>query len=236
MARKYVFADESGNFDFRPHQNFPGASRYFSVGTLMLPDDEAVNHLTSELLGLRRELAWRGAQVRPEGFHASEDAQRIRDVVFDLLERHPARFDVTLLEKSKAQPRLRVDDPTFYKYAWYYHFRHLAWRLRDGDELMVVAATIGTKKMRAAFRQAVTDVVTQCCPYKVKRSVQFADMAVDPCLQAADYGLWSVMRKWQGGDPRAFEQIKNKVFSEYDLFAPGRTHYYGPRRRETPPS
>ncbi len=32
MARKYLFADESGNFDFRDPGRYSGATKYFSSG------------------------------------------------------------------------------------------------------------------------------------------------------------------------------------------------------------
>lgn len=228
MTRLFVFADESGNFDFQPHESQRnGPSRYFAVGTALLQGEDAVDKLSRDLQRLRRDLAWKGVG-NAQSFHASTDTQVVRDAVFQLLVQHPIRYDVTILEKAKAQPQTRINNPTFYKYAWYYHFRTLARReIRHGDELMVVAASIGTKKLRAAFRGAVESVVQQCAPH-VRREVLTADMACDPCLQAADYGLWAVMRDWEQGDPRALEQCRPLVRSQFDLFATGRTYYYGP--------
>ena len=57
MPKKYLFADESGNFDFRDNGRFPGASRYFSVGTVMIEGDDAVAALDADMLKLKRELA-----------------------------------------------------------------------------------------------------------------------------------------------------------------------------------
>lgn len=67
-------------------------------------------------------------------FHATNDDQAVRDEVFKVLSGHPFQLDVTLLEKSKAQPQTRTDDATFYKYAWYYHLKKLVDRAcREGD-------------------------------------------------------------------------------------------------------
>lgn len=228
VSRKYVFADESGNFDFRDHSRFNGASRYFAVGTLLIEGDKAVAELSADMLALRREFAWKGVAT-DDAFHASEDSQAVRNAVFQRLGQHDFRIDVTLLEKAKAQPQTRTSDPQFFKYAWYYHFKMVAQRaLVAGDELMVVAASIGTKKLRTAFRTAVSDVVRQCCDWRVPHRVSFWPTQSDPCLQAADYGLWAVMRQQEGGDSRALMQIKTKVQSTYDLWKPGATYYYGP--------
>lgn len=145
MATIYVFADETGNFDF---SRKPGATTYFGVGTIVLRDNEPAA-LSSDMAQLRRELAWRSWGL-DSCFHATEDKQPIRDEVFKLISGHSFSFDVTLLEKSKAQPHLKVTEHSFYEFAWYYHFRMLAQReVRSGDSLFVVASEIGTKKSRA---------------------------------------------------------------------------------------
>lgn len=226
MAQVFVFADESGNFDFRSHLKHDGPTRYFSVGTLVMTDENAVRLLKHDLDRLRFDLSAAGHDLA-QGFHASEDEQAVRDKVYELLCRHPVRFDATILEKAKAQPQVRADHPTFYKYAWFYHFRMLAQRvLRQGDQLVVVSASIGTKKMKTAFRVAVEDVVRQCCDWRINRKVLFWDMASEPCLQAADYGLWAVSRSWERGDDRALLQIPGKVSSQYDLWARGKKLHY----------
>lgn len=227
MARKvFVYADESGNFDFRNHLKHTSATRFFSVGTMVMFDEPPVELLNEDLSRLRRDLTHKGYDLA-SGFHASEDKQMVRDAVFDLINKHPVRYDVTLLEKAKAQPQTRVTDAVFYKYAWFFHFKMLAQRLlRPGDDLLVVAASIGTKKMRAAFRTAVEDVVQQCCDWRISRRVAFWDMGTDPALQAADYGLWAVSRHWEKGDNRALLQIPGKVASQYDLWERGKRYYY----------
>ena len=62
----------------------------------------------TELLELRRELAIRGRFPLSE-FHAKNDKQRIRDLVFDVLRRADVRVDATILDKPKTQDLLRED-------------------------------------------------------------------------------------------------------------------------------
>lgn len=221
MARVYVFSDESGNFDFSRSR---GATRYFGLGTVALRDGEP-RVLRADLLQLRMDLAWRQLGL-DSAFHATTDAQAVRDEVFRVLARHPLRIDVTILEKSKAKEHLRVDEPTFLRYAWYYHFKYVVDRVcQIGDELMIVAAEIGTKKRRAAFRNALEDVIRQTA-WHVPHRVAFWPDVSDPCLQAADYCLWAVMRAWERSDDRSRVLIKHRLKSEFDLFAAGSTHYY----------
>jgi hypothetical protein len=58
-------------------------------------------------------------------------------------------------------PHLR-DMERFYKQTWYMHFKYVARGIaKKADELLVVAAWIGTKKRRKAMRIALEDVVDQ---------------------------------------------------------------------------
>ena len=94
--RTYIYADESGNFDFSRNV---GATRYFLLTTVVI-DDHSVE---SELLELRRELAWEGVELR-DGFHATTDKQRVPDRVFSILNRHDSRVGSTILWRSAKQP------------------------------------------------------------------------------------------------------------------------------------
>lgn len=222
MATVYVFADETGNFDFTRKN---GASRYFGVGTAVLRDDQPAE-ISADLGQLRRNLAWQNHGL-DSYFHATEDSQTVRDEVFRVIGRHDFTFHATMLEKSKAQPQLRCTDHEFYKYAWYYHFKYLAPReIRPGDSLFVVAAEIGTKKSRSVFRDAVNDVLAQCISYRVPRVLAFWPNASDPCLQVADYCTWAVSRKYERDDMRSYDLISKKIVSDFDIFQKGSKHYY----------
>ena len=216
--RKYIYADESGNFDFSVQT---GASRYFIVTTVMLQDHK----VASDLLELRGKLAWQGFNMQT-GFHATEDYQAVRDDVFGVLQPHDFRVDATIMEKRKAQPQLRTSAMQFYQYGWYYHMRYIAPRVATSqDEVLVVAAAIATKKRAGSFDDAVKDVMSQISPANALKSVNWPAFT-DPCLQIADYCSWAIQRKWEKGDDRSYSLIKSKVKSEFDLFERGRTYYY----------
>jgi hypothetical protein len=214
-----LFADETGNFDFsRGH----GASKYFGVGTLIMKEADSVA-MSAELSDLRYRLTMDG-KCDGRCFHATTDRQGVRDEVFSLLMGYDFEFDVTMLEKSKALPRIRLNEPTFFKYAWYYHFKYQAPRLRR-DELIVIAADLNIKKQRSGFQSAITDVVAQCMPGQ-RHHVGFWPSESEHGLQAADYCLWAIQRKFERNDKRSYEIIKSKVRSEFDLFRSGTTHHY----------
>lgn len=144
-------------------------------------------------------MVWRKLPVNEE-FHATEDKNSVRQEVYSFIEQQKFRVDVTLLEKSKALPRIRRTKEQFYKYAWYYHFKHVGpILLSDKTEAHITAAALGTKKGQAAYTAAVNDVMQQTVRNK-RWATSFPRSVADPCLQIADYCAWAVQRKM--GAPR----------------------------------
>jgi hypothetical protein len=220
--RVYLFSDESGDLQFREH---PQVTKYFAVGTLFVDETELLALRTS-LSDLRDELAWRSHGL-DSAFHASEDSQYVRDAVFEVLGAARFRIDVTLLEKRKADPTSYATLPVFFNHAWNGHLSGLATEvLKPSDQLMVVAAALGTRKERQAFRSAINAAMNECVPYKVKRMLAFWRDESDFALQAVDYCTWAVTRLWERGDARSYELIQDKICSEVDAFATlAVTHY-----------
>ena len=218
----YLFSDESGDLQFRDH---PQVTKYFAVGTLFI-DETALRALRTSLSDLRDELAWRSHGL-DSAFHASEDSQYVRDAVFEALGAADFRIDVTLLEKRKADPSSYATQPTFFNHAWNGHLSGFAAEVfKPSDQLMVVAAALGTRKERQAFRSAINTALNDCVPYKVKRMLAFWRDESDFALQAVDYCTWAVTRLWERGDARSYELIQDKISSEVDAFAAfSATHY-----------
>lgn len=174
---------------------------------------------------MRHDLLRQGQPVG-DCFHATTDAQAVRDSVYELLVSADFRFQATICEKSKAQPQVRSSKDRFYKYPWYYHFKHgLAKYLNSDDRLLVTAASIGTKKERETYTNALKDVVAQSAP-NIDWAVDFRPALADPLLQVADYCAWAVQRKWERGDHRPIHPLRDKLTYEYELWKRGTTHYY----------
>ena len=219
MARICVFADEFGNFDFSPEV---GASRYFGLTTVTFFDDQQAR---SDLQDLRFDLAWEGV-AHSGPFRASTDQQVIRDRVFAVLEPHNFRVDATMLEKRKVNPQLQSSRTRFYQYAWWLHMKYVAPRIANAnDELLVIAASIGTKKELGGFQRSVRDVMERVSPSITTTTAQWP-ANTDTGLQIADYCSWAIQRKWVRNDVRSYDLIRDKIRSEFDAFSKGSTYYY----------
>ena len=219
MSRNYLFADESGNFDFRRAQ---GASRYFILTSVTLRDCSAFN---LGLHQLRHQMAWEGFD-HPGPFHAAHDPAPVRERVFSLIDAQSFVVDALILEKAKAMPRLRETEELFYQHAWFYLMKYVVPRTM-GEELLVVTASLGSKKKRrSAFYTAVQDVMRQIGRNRMRYRTACWESSSDSCLQMADYCGWAIQRKWEAGDPGPHTRIASKIRSEYDLFARGTMLYY----------
>ncbi|TIM21539.1 MAG: DUF3800 domain-containing protein [Mesorhizobium sp.] len=220
MSRIFLFADEAGCFNFSKAQN---VSRYYIVCTAILPDCS----IGIKLQELRRDLAWQGAPLG-DYFHATTDRQEVRNAVFEVLANEKFTIQATIMEKSKAIPKVRVTEDRFYKIGWHFHFQNSSDAyLKAANEIMITVASIGTKKKRIAFEDSVRDVVKQ----KIRSDswrVAFWPANTDPCLQIADYCTWAIQRKWESGgkDTRSYELICDKITYEFDLWKHGDKHYY----------
>lgn len=170
----YIYADESGNFDFSARS---GTSRFFLPTTVVI-NDHAVE---PDLLELRRQPAWDGLGLTG-GFHASADNQIVRNRVFGILGRRDFRVDTTITEKRKAEPRICATDTQFCKFAWFSHMRQVAPRVvSPSDSLLVVAASIGKKREQAALISDLQDVMNQTSPTSAVKTAMWPATS-DPCL------------------------------------------------------
>lgn len=163
------------------------------------------------LLDLRHRLAHSQAELFYDGFHASEDKQRVRDEVFTLLDSQDFRIDSVVLEKAKAYQHLKKNEHLFYQTAWYLLFKYIARICFPEEENgLVIAGSLGTKKKQKDFQQSITDVVSQLSQSnRVKAAAWSA--ASHPCLQIADYCCWAIQRKYEQQDDRSFVLIQKKI-------------------------
>ncbi len=218
MGQIYVFGDEAGDLVFK---RSAGVSRFFILGTVTMSDCA----IGMDLLDLRRNLALRGHFTLSE-FHAKNDKQRVRDLVFDVLKRSEIRIDLTILDKTKTQDHLRAAPLRFYKEAWYLHLKYVAPRIATAhDEILVVGSSLQINKKKKAVHDAVIDVVQQVSP-SVFSETAFWPAVSDPCLQVADYAVWAVQRQYESGDDRSYRLIAGKILSEFQPFKFGPKMYY----------
>ena len=219
MTEQFIYADEAGCFTFNRNKNI---SKYFIIATVVMPD------WRKPMLGLqqlRHKLLSEGEKIG-DYFHATTDTQAVRDRVFSEIANYDFTVQATICEKAKAQPQVTISKARFYKTPWHFHCKHgLSNLVGASSKVTLTAASIGSKREKLSFMNGLNDVMEQILGGR-EYIVDFRPCQNDPCMQIADYCAWAIQRKWERGDSRSHDLIKDRITREYDLWARGEKLYY----------
>jgi len=179
------------------------------VGTLATRDPAA---LERALGTLRYALLAEGTEL--EAFHATEDRQAVRDRVFAALTAEGGfEVDALVVDKARVPEALR-DEARFYPECAERLLAPVFARYRDPDErVVVVTDRLPLKRTKQAVEKAFKLFIRRrlgARPFSVLHHASAAHAG----LQAADYALWAVYRKWQGGDARSHALVAPFLRSE----------------------
>ena len=215
----YIFIDESGDFNFSPR-----GTKYFTLSSVMT---ERPFRFVSSLDTLKHDLIEGGQDI--EYFHASEEAQPVRNRVFSAIQEHlpELRIDSLIVEKSKVGPALR-HELRFYPEMLGYLLRHLIITSEIGDNAEIIFLTdqIPLNKKRKAIEKAIKINLSRMLPKSSKYRIVHHASKSSYGLQVADYCNWAIYRKWKDADTRSYDLIKTGIQSEFDILAVGKRHYY----------
>jgi hypothetical protein len=216
--RVYIYADEAGDPYFTKRKS---ASKFFILTSVSLGDECDADRV---LLSLRQEFAWEGVPIPDGYFHASRDPPRVRADVLSVIASKPIRVDSVVLERARTYDRIKADPVRFYQIAWYLLLKWVAPQVtRPGDELLVVAATLGDGKKRKLFHAAVEDVTAQVADLAsvTVQSVSWPASS-DPNLWIADYASWAIQRRWEMADSVPRDKLAKLIKSEFPAFGSAR--------------
>ncbi len=213
----YIFLDEGGNFDFSPT-----GTRYFTLTSVAMHRPFAVRDLWDDY---RHELLEFGRNV--EYFHCADDNRYLRDRLFSILHDHQTslRIDSLIVEKAKTGPPLR-NDHRFYPEMLGYLLRHVFEHLNGYSEIIAITDTIPHQKKRKAVEKGVKQALKAMLPAEVKYRVLHQASRSHYGLQVADYCNWAIYRKWDTGETYYYDQIKDALHSEFEIFKTGTQRYY----------
>lgn len=213
----YVFLDESGNFDFSAN-----GSTYMVFGAVVLRRPFTIYH---NLVDARYDLIEAGHDLAE--FHAGQDRQAVRDVVFKVISEHINSVVIhsLIVEKSKTDPALHPMN-IFYPRMLGYLLRHILNSWENCDELIVVTDEIPMTRKRQAVEKAVKTTLSSMLPDTTPYRVLHHSSKSNVGVQIADYCTWAIARKWKDGDTRSYDYIKKAIKSELDVFEKGVVRHY----------
>jgi hypothetical protein len=206
----YIFIDEAGNFDFSAN-----GTKYFCLS--------AVSCVRPFLWDLLEE------DFNLDRFHASEDKQKIRDRVFQVIGEHikRIRIDSLIVEKRKTQLHLQKIE-NFFPLMMGYLLKYV-WEKCGGagyKNIVVITDRIPVKKKRRAIEKAIKQTLAKVLPTGGRYYIYHHESASCFSLQVADYCNWAIYKKWEGQDLRSYCIIESGIKSEFDIFKTGTEHFY----------
>ena len=216
----YVFIDVSGNYDYSP----TGTMSLVITSTLCTD----INPGVLELYAVKHEVIDQGIDL--EYFHAAEDRQPVREKIFDIISglTH-LRIDSIIVEKSKVDPNLRPLNkfyPTMVEYLLQYPFHPRGIDITRFDKVLIF---MDRESTRAKEKDAITKAVKLYLARHL-RGVPYAlsmhSSASHPYLQIVDYCSWALYVKWERGETRPFNKIKNLVSSEFLIYRNKKAKWY----------
>ncbi len=210
----YIFLDEAGNLDFSPN-----GSRFFVLGSIT---KERPFNAYKELTELKYDLVEQGTAL--EYFHASENAQVVRNQVFDIIQQNlnGVWIDGIIVEKQKVEARLRPEEH-FYPRVLATLLREILgqYTLAEFKEVIVFTDSLPVQRKRGAVEKGVKLTLAAMLPANVRYRVLHHASKSNMDLQIADYCTWSIYRKWTTRDARSFERVRAAVRREWDVLAAG---------------
>lgn len=226
----FIFIDESGNFDFSPI----GTNNFVLTAistTEPLKDRQVLNKFRYELLSQGNN---------QECFHATEDKQTIRDRFYDFVCSYDDFFiDSVIAQKNKANPSLYIEQyvknnknikvvngAEFYRVVSQTLLQFVFKRFQSAyiEKIVVVMDNLFTENKRQYILKYLKSYLKTY--FKKPFYIYFHKTESDLNSQIADYCGWAIYIKNERSEIRPIERIKNKIKSEFPIFARGRTNYY----------
>lgn len=231
MRTLYLFIDESGNFDFSPK-----GTKFFTLTALATFDP---NIYRDKLINLRYDLLSMGTDQ--EYFHASEDQQRVRDKVFEVLVSINDTIEIhsIIAQKNRVHSSLYKESyrkgstlitratgirlyqkmcQTLLKYIFNGKGSHV-------DNIVVVLGSLFVGEKKKTLLQTLKQYLKENFP-GIPFEIYSHPACTDLNCQLADYCCWAIYTKWERGERRSYEIIKPTIKSEFNIFQHGTTEYY----------
>ena len=227
MRTLFIFIDESGNFDFSPN-----GTKYFvlsAVSTLNPLGKEKLEEIKYDLIKNGNDL---------EYFHAAEDKQSVRDLVYSFIENmKDIEIDSVIVQKNKTNPSLYISEKKkkskkggmLYTIALRTLLQYIFRRYNNSvkvDQVVIVLSSIFDVNKRELIKKTIKIYLKQI--FSNPFYLYFHENRSDKNTQITDYCCWAIYRKWTDGEIRPYNAVKkgNKIKSEFDIFKAGQTIYY----------
>lgn len=239
MPTCHYYVDEAGDttlFNARGRAiiGTEGCSRYFILGLLRVENPVLLDSKLSDLReNLLKDPYFRDVpsmslsrQKTAQAFHAKDDIPEVRREVFALLNAHQGlsfaavvRDKHAVLREVETYRNKRYTQNTLYDQLVPCLFKG---RLHKESEYQITFATRGKSDRTQALRSALTTAQERFeKQWQISSTASTEVLAVpskqSPCLQAADYFLWSLQRCYERREDRYLVYLWDHISVIHDI-------------------
>lgn len=191
------------------------------------------------MIRLRYELLTSG--IDQEYFHATEDIQKVRDKVFEILSKIDNTFEIhsVVAQKNKANVSLykeqylkgdkiitRITGIGLYQKVCQTLLQYI-FKGKNGkvDKVVVVLGSLFVGDKKKTILQTLKSFLKSNfggTPFEIYSHKSCADLN----CQLADYCCWAISVRREREEERSYKIIKSRIESEFEIFRFGITEYY----------
>jgi hypothetical protein len=219
VSTLYIFVDESGNLDFTEK-----GTQYFVLGAVVTLQPLRSSIPLQELKYQLLESGTGGDEL--QHFHASEDKQAIRDLVFDKISQmnKDIHTHYIIADKRKTHPSYQQRGK-FYTLLGGALVKYLLKKWKDSSykKLVIIFDKLLTKKEQGAFFKELKPKLKEL---KKPYAIYFHQTLSDFNGQIADYIAWAKYVSLARNELRPLEVISSIDQQEFDIFSSGTREYY----------
>lgn len=95
---------------------------------------------------------------------------------------------------------------------------------KKADQIVVILGSLFTKNKQSYILQTLKKELKD--NFSKPFEIYFHQTKADINCQLSDYLGWAVAIKWERGEERSYNVIKDKVKSQFEIFKYGQTVYY----------
>lgn len=217
---QFIFTDESGHMDFSPksssHAVLTGITITNSVDDLMRDYWELRHFLYVNPV----EFESNQGKYMNKRFHASEDPQEVRDLVFKLIDHHKNKILARslIVEKAKVFNHLKMDGWLISRMYFFWLksvYNRTNW-IENKTSMQIIVDHTKTKRLRSAIESGLKTSIGRHgngTPYLLHHTPS----GCHPFIQLADYISWAVYRKYERGDLRSYGLIEEILDDEWKM-------------------
>lgn len=206
----YIYLDESGDLGFKEK-----SSKWFLFTLVMVEDNKKIEKIIKKVrLGLKKKYKHKTTEL-----HAYHSDDTTKNRVLSKLAKEDIKVVSTILNKSKVYIDLQNQKNYLYNYtANIILDRLINNKLIDKDkQIFLIVDKKDTKKsLKDNFINYITNAMDS-------KNIKDFNMTLsrsqdEKGLQAVDFISWAIFRKYEKGDYRFYELIKDKIVDERLLF------------------